>query len=112
MSTVTGRKAEEAAAKFLKKNGHKVLAQNWRTRLCEIDLITTKGGITYFVEVKYRQNSAHGDGLDYITPAKLKQMTFAAENWLASSNAPGDYRLAAIAVSGEPPIISAWLDDV
>lgn len=112
MSTATGRKAEAAAAKFLKQNGHKLLAQNWRTRLCEIDLITQKAGIVYFVEVKYRHSAAHGDGLDYITPAKLKQMAFAAQYWLAGSKGYDQYRLAAVALSGEPPKVDAWLDDI
>src|SRR5258705_4162316 len=101
MSTATGRKAEGAAAKFLKQNGHKLIAQNWRTRLCEIDLITQKAGVVYFVEVKYRHSAVHGDGLDYITPAKLKQMAFAAQYWLASSSSFGQYCFAAIALRGD-----------
>jgi uncharacterized protein (TIGR00252 family) len=112
MSTATGRKAEDAAAKFLKQNGHKLIAQNWRTKLCEIDLITQKANVVYFVEVKYRHSATHGDGLDYITRAKLKQMAFAAEYWLASSNSFDQYRLAAVALSGDPSKVDVWLDDI
>jgi Holliday junction resolvase-like predicted endonuclease len=53
-----GREAEAAATAYLEKHGYKVLAQNWRTRQCDIDIITTKQKTVYCVEVKYRQNIA------------------------------------------------------
>ena len=113
MSTETGRKAEAAAAGFLQKHGHQLLAQNWRTRWCEIDLITRHGLTVYFVEVKYRQNARHGLGLDYITPRKLQQMHFAAELWLGTFAKPdNDYALAAIEVSGDELTVTAWIDDI
>lgn len=104
-TTETGRGAEEAAAKYLKKNGYKIVAQNWRTRWCEIDIVATKNSVAYFVEVKYRKSSFWGDGLDAVTPKKLSQMTFAAEIWVNDSSWRGNYELAAISVTGEPPQI-------
>lgn len=113
MSTDTGRKAEAAAAQFLQKRGHQLLAQNWRTRWCEIDLITKQDLTVYFVEVKFRQNTRHGLGLDYITPRKLQQMHFAAELWLGNyAKAECEYTLAAIEVSGDDLAVTAWLDDL
>lgn len=113
MSTATGRAAEEAAANYLVKLGHRVIARNWRTRWCEIDLITQRSATIYFVEVKYRRGNAQGDGLDYITPTKLKQMHFAAEYWLSGNdNNAQDFRLAAISLTGEPPKVVAWLSDL
>ncbi len=99
-TTDTGRQAEEAVAAHLKKHGYKILEHNWRTRWCEIDVVARKGNTVYFVEVKYRKSSYQGDGLEYITPKKLNQMTFAAEIWVTSRKWQGEYVLAAAAVSG------------
>ncbi len=113
MSTEIGRRAEAAAAQYLKKRGYAVLAQNWRTRWCEIDLIVSKGRVVYFVEVKYRGGANQGSGLDYITPRKLQQMHFAAEFWLArNQKATDEYRLAAVEVSGPDYTVTIWLDDI
>lgn len=107
MSTATGHMAEGVAAEYLRKQGHKILERNWRTRWCEIDIVTQKNNVVYFVEVKYRQNAAFGDGLEYITSAKLRQMTFAAELWIASHKSDCDYQLLAVAVTGAPPAVQS-----
>lgn len=102
-TTAIGRAAESVAAEFLIAKGCTVIAQNWRTRWCEIDIVAVRDSIIYFVEVKYRKSSIWGDGLEYITAKKLRQMHFAAEFWLAKHTCEGDYRLAAIGLTGEPP---------
>lgn len=101
------------AATYLRRRGYRLLAQNWRTRWCEIDLIVSKSHIVYFVEVKYRGSSSHGAGLEYITSKKLAQMHFAAEFWLAGHpRVDTEYRLAAVEVSGSDFTVTAWLDDI
>jgi len=100
-STATGRSAETAVAEYLVRQGYKVITQNWRTKTCEIDIVAQKNRVVYFVEVKYRFASAQGDGFDYITQGKLKQMHYAAQVWVSEHNWNGDYRLAAAAVSGD-----------
>lgn len=112
MSTAIGRQAEDAAAAYLKKQGFVILAQNWRTRWCEIDLIVKKRQTVHFVEVKYRAGTNFGGGLDYITPTKLRQMRFAADFWLTSQKHAGPCCLAAIELTGDPPGVTVWLDDL
>jgi uncharacterized protein (TIGR00252 family) len=107
-----GREAEAATAEFLKKKSYKIVAQNWRTRWCEIDVVAQKGKAVYFCEVKYRTSSREGGGLDYITPKKLRQMRFAAEFWVADNSWPGGYQLLAVEVSGPQFDISAFVDDI
>ena len=70
-----GDKAEELVAEFLRGQKHKIVDRNWRTRWCEIDIVSTKDECVYFTEVKYRSSSQWGSGLDYITPKKLKQIS-------------------------------------
>lgn len=112
MSTAVGKQAEAAVAEYLESRGHKIIAQNWRTRWCEIDIISECGKAVYFTEVKYRGNNRHGSGLDYITPRKLQQMHLAAEFWLSRKTKIGvDYHLSAAEVGGPDFEVTAWLAD-
>lgn len=106
-----GREAEDAAAEYLQKQGYKILTQNWRTRYCEIDIVAQKAKCILFVEVKYRQNSRQGSGLDYITPKKLQQMRFAAEMWVQEHRWRGNYRLGAIELTGTTFQVTTFLSD-
>lgn len=96
-----GHDAEQHAAMYLKKQGYKVLALNWRRPRAEIDIVAQrKRGPITFVEVKYRQNTSQGAGLDYITPRKLQQMQFAAELWVSENKYDDEYVLGAIELAG------------
>ena len=92
-----GQLGEKAAADYLVANGHKIIERNWKTKWCEIDIISEKDDILYFTEVKYRRR---GNGLDAITSTKQKQMHFAAEMYLQKYQ-DKSARLAAIAVGGD-----------
>ena len=111
-TTATGRRAEAVAADFLRYKGCEILAQNWRTRQCEIDVIAARGAVVYLCEVKYRRTTRQGYGLDYITPKKLSQMRFAAESWVHRYSWRGEYQLCAIEVSGEDFRITAVVKDL
>src|SRR5438105_4579842 len=99
-TTEQGLKAEQAVADLLERQGFELIDKNYKTKVCEIDLILQADKIIYFVEVKYRSQLSQGDGFDYITPQKLKRMNFAAEVWKQAYGWAGDYRLMAAAVSG------------
>lgn len=99
-TTVSGHTAETAVAKYLTSQGFELLSRNWRTASCEIDLVMRQEGAIYFVEVKYRGSSSQGEGFDYITAKKIRQMRYGAEIWVQNNNWAGDYRLCAAAVSG------------
>jgi ribonuclease HII len=109
-----GRIAENAAAAHLEKLGHQIIAQNWKTKFCEIDIISEHKNTLYFTEVKYRANARHGDGLAAITPRKLKQMKFAAELYLNKNVLAGKYdvRLAAISLSQTPPQVDEFVENI
>ncbi len=111
-TTGIGRAAEEAAAKYLIELGYKLIDRNWRTRWCEIDLIVSKDGAVYFVEVKYRSSDRWGSGLDYITPKKLRQMRFAAEFWIAKTTSVADYNLAVLELTGTDLAQCTWVPEL
>jgi Holliday junction resolvase-like predicted endonuclease len=100
-TTFIGKDAESRIADFLKANKFKILAQNWRTRVCEIDIVAQKEKVVYFVEVKYRSSEKQGSGLEYITPKKLGQMHFAAEIWNQQNDWEGDYRILGAEVTDD-----------
>lgn len=106
----SGTQAESFAASFLKQKGFCIVDCNWRTKVCEIDIIAQKDDVTYCVEVKYRKNARHGDGLTAITPKKLAQMKFATRIWQQFHNAHEEsIQLAVISVSGDPMRIDNFL---
>jgi ribonuclease HII len=98
-TTSIGKQAEKRVAAFLVNEGYQILAQNWRTKLCEIDIVARKNGTVFFVEVKYRSQQNQGDGFKYITSKKLKQMQFAAEIWNQQNHWEGDWQLVAVAAT-------------
>lgn len=109
-TTKIGRQSEAIAADYLKGLGHKIISQNWRTRYCEIDIVSEYKNKVYFTEVKYRKSSVWGDGLEAIDSKKLKQMEFAAEYWISNNNYKGQPCLMAISLSGEPPSIDEVIE--
>ena len=111
-TTSTGRRAEDAAARYLIRQGYSIVQQNWRTRWCEIDLVAVKGGAVSLVEVKYRRSNSWGVGLDYVTPLKQKQMAFAAEFWMTVHDWSGPCYLAAIAVSGPKFEVTEFIPEI
>lgn len=105
-----GDKAEEVVAQYLKQNGHHIIERNWKTKFCEIDIVSQKDNTIYFTEVKYRKNANQGDGMAAITPRKLRQMKFAAKYFALKH--PGNkvsLMLAAASVLGDSFEFQDWL---
>lgn len=75
-----GGRGEAVAAEYLKKRGYRLLAQNYRLKFGEIDLVMIKSGCVCFVEVKTRR--------DYDTPqeavsrVKQRKLTRVAQAYL------------------------------
>lgn len=99
-TTLIGQGAEAAVAKHLASIGYDVLARNWKTKVCEIDIVAQKDEVIYFVEVKYRAGTEQGSGLEHITPQKLNQIKFAVRVWCQNNSWDGDCRILGVEVSG------------
>lgn len=106
-----GDAAENEVVLHLQRHGHEIIARNWRTKYCEIDIVSRFRDTLFFTEVKYRKSDKQGGGLAAITPKKYQQMTFAAELFAAKYPiATLNLRLAAADVGGAPPIVKAFLE--
>lgn len=106
-----GDDAEDVATKYLVSKGHAILERNWKTKLCEIDIVSLKSGTLYFTEVKYRKTQMQGGGIASVTQKKQKQMKFAAEFYIHSKNATNrEVKLAVATLTGTPPEIEVFLE--
>ena len=94
-TTEIGRKGEKIAARFLKKNGYKILETNRHESHNEIDIIAANREYIIFVEVKTRTVQNDDLYLPYGAPAvavdKRKQMRTvqAAQRYLSKHPAFG-----------------------
>lgn len=105
----TGDRAEDETADYLVRQGHEILERNWKTKYCEIDIVSIKDETVYFTEVKYRKQPNQGGGLAAITTKKLKQMKFAADMYThARKLKDTELLLAAASLTGEPAELEDW----
>lgn len=106
-----GDRAEEVAASYLKSLGHAIVERNWKTKYCEIDIVSIKDSTVFFTEVKYRKKAAQGGGLAAITPKKLQQMKFAASYYAHAKRLTNtDLRLVTVSLTGTPPLVEEYLE--
>lgn len=73
-----GRLGERAALDYLCENHYEIIAQNWRCRVGEIDLIALKEQTIIFIEVRTRkygkQFGSPAESIDYRKQQKLRQV--------------------------------------
>jgi putative endonuclease len=74
-----GDRGERAAARFLRRQGMRVLLRGYRAQSGEIDLIARDGDILVFVEVKARRQGVPAEA---VTPEKQRRITRAALHFL------------------------------
>ena len=74
-----GRRGERAAEKYLRRNGYRIVARNFRAAGAEIDLVAMDGETLVFVEVKTRRSRDAGAPEEAVDERKQKQIRRAAE---------------------------------
>jgi len=79
---ILGREGEDRAARFLVKQGYKILERNYSTHQGEIDLIALHRGEVVFVEVKTRSNASYGAPELAVNPRKQQRMIKAALGYI------------------------------
>lgn len=70
-----GDAGERRAARYLRAQGYRILARQYRTAFGEIDLIALDGQCIVFVEVKTRRSRAAGLPEEAVDGAKQAQLT-------------------------------------
>lgn len=107
----SGARAERLAAAFLISRGLEPIAQNYRTRRGEIDLIMRDGKTLVFVEVRLRTNRYYGDGMDSVTARKRARIIAAAQAYLQSLSRVPACRFDVVALATLDGDAIEWVRD-
>lgn len=83
-----GELAESRAARFLSRQGLRLLHRNFRCRSGELDLVMLDNSTLVFVEVRFRSSANHGNAAESITPAKQHRLIKAAQCYLQGPGRP------------------------
>jgi putative endonuclease len=80
-----GKESESLAVRHLKKNGYRILEQNYRNKLGEIDIIAKEKGVLVFIEVKARNTLLYGNPKWAVTPQKQRKISMIALYYLKAT---------------------------
>ena len=107
-----GRLAEEKALSYLVAQGLKLVAQNFRCRLGEIDLIMRDRDYLVFIEVRARVSADFGGGIASITYAKRQKIIKSASYYMLTQSARSNLaiRFDVISIDGKSASLS-WIKD-
>ena len=109
-----GQHAEQLACDYLRKQGLKTLARNYRCRRGEIDLVMGHGQTLVFVEVRYRKQTRFGSGAESVTATKQAKLISTAKYYLqenpAYANRPARFDVVSITEQQPEPQIE-WIPD-
>ena len=104
MNLPLGQQGETLAGQYLARQGYRVIVRNYRTRLGEIDIIAEEQGTLVFVEVKTRRGHQCGHPFEAVTPAKCRQISKVALEYLAETGREGQaarFDVVAVSFAGE-----------
>ncbi len=90
--TVVGRRGEEVATAYLRRSGLRIIEQNHRSRLGEIDIICQDHDTIVFVEVKARTATGFAEPWASVGPVKQRRLRRLAEQYVI------DHRLESVSV--------------
>jgi putative endonuclease len=79
-----GGEGEKLAERFLRKQGYRILARNYRCSCGEIDLIARDGETVAFVEVKGKSTGRFGSPLEAVTARKRQRLVLVAKHYLTA----------------------------
>lgn len=69
-----GEKGEGIAVGFLRKMGYRIIQQNYRTPIGEIDIIAREDDVLVFVEVKTRESLGFGQPFESVIRRKRRKI--------------------------------------
>ena len=84
-----GRAAEQFAARHLESRGCQILAERYRCRFGEIDIIAKEGSCVAFVEVKARRRLEFGEPSQAVDWNKRRRLIATARHFLRRQGSPG-----------------------
>ena len=79
-----GKRGEDEALRYIKKEGYKLIERNFRANSGEIDLIARDNDTLVFIEVKARSSEAFGSPASAVGRRKMEHIVRASQEYLAS----------------------------
>ena len=77
-----GKKGEDLALRYLKKNGYRIFERNYVCKMGEVDIIAKEKDTLAFIEVKTRTSTAFGPPQLAVNAAKQMQLSKVAQYFL------------------------------
>jgi putative endonuclease len=108
----TGNFGENLACNFLIEKGFMILAQNWRYKHLEIDIIASKDQQLHIVEVKTRSNIEFGYPEQFIHRQKFQFLKNAAAIYQYQNPQWKNIQFDVIAITLIEPTEIIFLEDV
>ena len=106
----SGRRGEDLAHRFLRKQGYTIVARNYRLASgdAEADLIARDGEDLVIVEVKTRATDEYGPPEQAVNPEKRRHLMRVAREYARKTNTPWEHMRFDIVsiVLREPPEIT------
>ncbi len=114
MSNISvGKKGEQLAQEYLKKQGYKILETNRHfSRQCEIDIIALDKDTLVFCEVKTRTTNICGAPFEAITKTKYQNIKTGLFLYLQENPVYKKFRIDALSVILEPALKIEHLKNV
>lgn len=110
-----GDAAEAQARQYLERHGLRLLAQNWRCRVGELDLVMLDADTVVFVEVRYRRHSAWGGAAESVDARKREKLSRAAQHFLQQearwAKYPCRFDVIAITADSQAPAQLDWIQN-
>ena len=91
------------AETFLRKQGLTTLKRNYSCKTGEIDLVMKEREMLVFVEVRFRQHTSRGSGMETVGKVKQRRLISAARLFLSSGPRLAEMpcRFDVVSVTGE-----------
>ena len=93
-----GRRGEQLATRFLKRNGFRILDRNWCSGRYELDIVAEKQGCVVFVEVRGRTWNSLQSGFDSVGYKKKRSIQRASVAYRRSHRGIKSYRFDIISI--------------
>ncbi|MBQ7956601.1 MAG: YraN family protein [Clostridia bacterium] len=96
-----GLEGEEKAARYLKKQGYKIIGKNFQTRFGEIDIIAENKEYIIFAEVKARSENSIAEPKEFVDLRKQRKIITTAEIYLSENPTEKQPRFDVVEVKKE-----------
>ena len=106
-----GREAEATALRYLQNQGLKLIAQNYRCRFGEIDLIMRDGSTIVFTEVRLRRSNAFGGASASVDSNKQRRILATARHYLSELRASPVCRCDVVLLSNVEDNAIEWIQN-